>query len=161
MCVIGGVAGGADAVKVGIGTNSPINTLDVIGNISASSFTGSHFGTSSYSYTSSVATSASYATVSDRVNYKITTLSSNTTLDSVNHYTVLIDASSGIKTISLPSTSSNNGTLFNIKKIDSTGNNVIVNSVDAAPIDGNSSVTIQNRYTTLTVQCSGSNWWII
>ena len=117
--------------------------------------------TSSYSYSSSVATTSSYATVSNRVNYKITTLSSNTTLDPVNHYTVLIDASSGIKTISLPSTSSNNGTLFNIKKIDSTGNNVIVNSVDVAPIDGNSSVTIQNRYTTLTVQCSGSNWWII
>ena len=41
--------------KVGIGTNSPQNTLDVIGNISASSFTGSLDGTASY------AISASYA----------------------------------------------------------------------------------------------------
>ena len=47
--------------NVGFGTNAPINKLDVLGNISASSFTGSHFGTSSYAQTASVAISASYA----------------------------------------------------------------------------------------------------
>jgi hypothetical protein len=38
MCVIGGT--GVDAVNVGIGTTSPRNTLEIVGNVSASSYTG-------------------------------------------------------------------------------------------------------------------------
>jgi hypothetical protein len=60
MCVIGGIAGGADALKVGIGTTKPTYTLEVVGNISASNITASVFGTSSYANTSSVAISSSY-----------------------------------------------------------------------------------------------------
>jgi hypothetical protein len=41
--------------KVGIGTTSPVNVLDVVGNVSASWYTGSLFGTASF------ATSASWA----------------------------------------------------------------------------------------------------
>jgi hypothetical protein len=51
MAVIGGT--GADAVNVGIGTNSPQATLHVVGNISASSVTASLSGTASYAITSS------------------------------------------------------------------------------------------------------------
>ena len=54
--------------KVGIGTNAPATSLHVVGNISASSFTGSVFGTSSWSSNSLTASlllgsvvSASYA----------------------------------------------------------------------------------------------------
>jgi hypothetical protein len=50
MCVIGGT--GDDAVKVGIGTISPTATLEVVGNISCSSITGSLFGTASIAITS-------------------------------------------------------------------------------------------------------------
>jgi hypothetical protein len=56
QCVIGGT--GADAVKVSIGGNSAVNTLDVVGNISCSVITASLLqGTSSYAKN---ATSASY-----------------------------------------------------------------------------------------------------
>jgi hypothetical protein len=35
--------------RVGIGTSTPINTLQVVGGVTATSFTGSLFGTASYS----------------------------------------------------------------------------------------------------------------
>jgi hypothetical protein len=41
MCAIGGT--GVDAVKVGMGTNNPQNTLDVVGNISCSVITASMY----------------------------------------------------------------------------------------------------------------------
>ena len=49
--------------RVGIGTTNPTNTLEVVGNISASSFTGSVFGTSSWatnSLTAALATSINF-----------------------------------------------------------------------------------------------------
>ena len=62
MAVIGGT--GADAVNVGIGTDSPQNTLEVVGNIKATSITSSLFGIASNAINSnsaSFALTASYA----------------------------------------------------------------------------------------------------
>jgi len=51
MAVIGGT--GADAVSVGIGTTSPQNTLEVVGNIKATSITASLQGTASWAVSAS------------------------------------------------------------------------------------------------------------
>ena len=48
--------------NVGIGTSSPGATLHIQGNVSASSFTGSLFGTASWAQSSNIATSSSFAT---------------------------------------------------------------------------------------------------
>jgi hypothetical protein len=61
-CVIGGVAGGADAVKVTIGGYTAANTLDVMGNISASSVTASLQGTASWAVSASWAPGGSAPT---------------------------------------------------------------------------------------------------
>ena len=47
--------------KVGINTTSPVNKLDVVGNISCSIITASLFGTASYAKTSSLSLTASNA----------------------------------------------------------------------------------------------------
>jgi len=79
-CVIGGT--GADAVSVAIGKTSAAATLDVNGNISASSVTASLRGTSSHSTYAETAgsapspTSSSYATTSS---YALTGLSTSAT----------------------------------------------------------------------------------
>jgi len=50
--------------KIGIGTTNPVNTLQIAGNVSASSYTGSLFGTSSWAESSSIALTASYVPAS-------------------------------------------------------------------------------------------------
>lgn len=79
MCVIGGT--GADAVKVSIGNNFAVNTLDVTGNISCSVITASLFyGTGSWAnkaVSASYALTASYAasaTATIPANISVTTL---------------------------------------------------------------------------------------
>jgi hypothetical protein len=47
--------------NIGINTIVPVSMFEVVGNISASSFTGSHFGTSSWSSNALNSTSASYS----------------------------------------------------------------------------------------------------
>ena len=64
-------------ITVGLGTNTPVNTLDVVGNISCSVITASlHLGTASYSNYSATASilvgpiaSASYATLAATASY--------------------------------------------------------------------------------------------
>lgn len=67
QCVIGGT--GNDSVKVSIGGNSAINTLDVVGNISCSVITASLFGSASFANN---AVSASYLSGSNAIATQIT-----------------------------------------------------------------------------------------
>jgi hypothetical protein len=57
--IIGGT--GADAVKVGIGTYDPQATLHVWGNVSASSFIGTLYGTASHAYNAEHADAADFS----------------------------------------------------------------------------------------------------
>jgi hypothetical protein len=59
QCVLGGT--GSDAVNVGINTDNPTNRLHVGGNVFATSFTGSLFGTASYSIYSVSSTTSEYS----------------------------------------------------------------------------------------------------
>jgi len=69
MAVIGGT--GADAVSVGIGTTSPQNTLEVVGNIYASSVTASLSGTASWAVSASYAMNGGGTGVVDGGSYNI------------------------------------------------------------------------------------------
>jgi hypothetical protein len=53
--------------RVGIGTSSPINTLQVNGGVTATSFTGSLFGTSSFALTASYFSGQNFATFTQSV----------------------------------------------------------------------------------------------
>jgi hypothetical protein len=73
---------------------------------------------------------------------------------------ILVDASAGGVTITLPPASDNYANSFKIKKIDATSLSVTVDS-NGTTIDGSPTAVITSRYVSLTVQCDGIEWWIV
>lgn len=88
----------------------------------------------------------------------ITTVTGNTTLDTT-HHTVLVDATSGAVTLTLPAVASSTRRVYNIKKIDSSVNAVVVDPAGAELIDDQSSVSIQSQWNAITLHCNGSVWY--
>lgn len=92
-------------------------------------------------------------------NITANTSSYNVTFDD---YTILCDASSGSLDIILPTpTVSTGGKLFNIKKIDNTGNLVNVYVTDGSNIDYSVTQSLSSRGTNLAVQSSTTQYWIL
>jgi len=71
---------------------------------------------------------------------------------------VLVDASGGAVTVTLPPPKAN--AVVNVKKIDSSSNAVTIDG-NGANIDGQSSIQITTQYESYTFISDGSNWWII
>lgn len=71
---------------------------------------------------------------------------------------VLVDASGGAITITLPAPQANS--IVNVKKVDSSANTVTIDG-GGANIDGQSSISISAQYESYTLICDGTNWWII
>lgn len=90
----------------------------------------------------------------------VTQVTSDISLDS-SFQTVLVDASSGEVTITLPEASSDDYFIFNIKKIDSSENAVIISPVSPATLDGESQFFIDLQYDSLSVVNYESNWFNI
>lgn len=78
-----------------------------------------------------------------------------------NHILVLVDASSGAVTITLPAAEDNEGTVYIFKKIDSSGNSVTIDGNGSETIDGEQSVVLNLQYQYVTVACDGDEWFII
>lgn len=74
---------------------------------------------------------------------------------------ILVDASGGNITISLPAAIGSIGRLYCIKKIDSSSNLVIVDGNNVETIDGNLTVSITTQFASLAIVCNGSSWSII
>lgn len=99
-------------------------------------------------------------TINGSFGANISTITTNTTIDNTYH-TILVDATGGAVTVTLPSASTYERVIFNIKKID--------NSVNTVTIDGNSSETIDGATTKVlatqnagnSIQCNGTSWYII
>lgn len=78
-----------------------------------------------------------------------------------NHSMVLCDCSGGFITITLPDARLSLDKIYNIKKIDETGNVIVVNPVNSQTIDGDLSKTITSPYTNLPIISNGQNWYIL
>jgi len=87
----------------------------------------------------------------------LVSVSSNTTLTNGNSI-VLVNATSGSRTITLPAPTS--GKIFNIKKIDSSANTVTI-SPPSGTIDGSASRVIFSQYDSLTITSDGTNYFLI
>lgn len=104
------------------------------------------------------------ARTSDNVDYlmkpSVVTVSSNFTATDLNAV-ILVDATTGAKTITVPTASSMNGKQLKFKKIDASANVVTISASGSEKIDGAStkSLATQNKY--LAIVSDGSNWHII
>lgn len=79
----------------------------------------------------------------------------------VSDSTVLCDATGGAFTVTLPSVSTFVGFKYNIKKIDTSGNDVTVDG-DGVNIDGTATKLLSGPgFPSMTVHSDGTQWWII
>jgi hypothetical protein len=74
---------------------------------------------------------------------------------------IFADATSGNVTISLPTAASNSGYRFYVKRIDNSGNTCSVARSASDTIDGQTSVSLNLQYTSMTIVSNGSAWYII
>lgn len=92
-----------------------------------------------------------------------TPITSITTTTSLNqtYFTVLCDASSGDVTLNLPVVSSAVGRLYNVKKVDSTGNSCILDGNGSETIDGATTKVITIQWQTIQIQANSAAWFIL
>jgi hypothetical protein len=93
-------------------------------------------------------------------NFSTSTKTSNYTLSSTDTV-IFADATSGNVTVTLPTASSIAGYRFYVKRIDGSANTCSVARSSSDTIDGQTSVSIPQQYTSLTLVSDGSAWYII
>jgi hypothetical protein len=76
-------------------------------------------------------------------------------------FTIICDATSGAITITLPDADSSYRKIYHIKKVDGTGNTVTIDADGAEMIDDAATVVITAQYESVTIQCDGTEWWVI
>lgn len=88
------------------------------------------------------------------------TLTASATLTSAQTV-VLCDATAGDITVTLPRAEREAGRRYNIKKIDGTGNAVIIDGDGSETVDGELTVIIDTQYDAATIVSDGTEWIII
>jgi len=76
-------------------------------------------------------------------------------------YTILADATGGAITINLPTAASSTRRIYVVKKIDASGNNIVIDGDGGETIDGAATQTISVQYRTLMIQSNGTAWFIL
>lgn len=74
---------------------------------------------------------------------------------------IFADATSGNVTITLPAASSSSGYRFYVKRVDNSANTCAVARAGADTIDGQTSISLDLQYTSITIASNGSAWYII
>lgn len=74
---------------------------------------------------------------------------------------IIVDATSGAVTISLPLSASATGHIFYVKKKDPTANAVIIQANGSELIDGSNTLTTTTQYESFTLVTDGTQWWVI
>ncbi len=75
--------------------------------------------------------------------------------------TILVDATAAARTITLPAAAGKLGWIYNIKKVDSSANAVVIDGNASETIDGELTFSLTVQYMSLTIVSDGSNWHII
>jgi hypothetical protein len=85
----------------------------------------------------------------------------------LSDYTILANAISNSITLSLPSAASafdigsGRGLAFELKKIDNSANEVIIDGLGSETIDGQLTINLAQIYESVTIQSNGINWHIL
>lgn len=89
-----------------------------------------------------------------------TALTSNTTLTR-SHRTVLCNSSGGTFTVTLPAAANSKYQIYEIKKIDTSGIDVLIDGNGAETIDGDTTKSLNLQNEAITIQSNGTSWYII
>jgi hypothetical protein len=87
----------------------------------------------------------------------VSSVSISTLLDST-HFTI---KTTNTITITLPTAVGINGKIYNIKKMDGKTTTLTINTTSSQTIDGDTSLTIKQQYTSVTLVSDNSNWIIL
>lgn len=74
---------------------------------------------------------------------------------------VLVNADVDSLVLTLPSTASNSGKLYYIKKIDSSNNTVTIDGAGTELIDDAETAVLTVQYESVTLVSDGTAWWIV
>jgi uncharacterized protein YqkB len=74
---------------------------------------------------------------------------------------VLCNCAGGAITLNLPAVATSEGFEYTIKKIDSSANAVTIDGNASELIDGATTQTINYQWTSATIVCDGSAWYIV
>ncbi|CAL1520425.1 hypothetical protein [Chitinophaga sp. MM2321] len=107
-----------------------------------------------------VAKANSTLQVSGSMSMNIRSVSATGSLTETDN-TLLVDASGGAVTITLPPGTNITGRVYTIKKIGGTIDNSVTIQPTGGQIEGGSSYIIYNNYTYVTLQTDGNNWYVI
>ena len=88
----------------------------------------------------------------------ITTITTSQTLTG-SMFTVLVDATAGPVTVTVPACSNSNKKVYNIKKIDSSLNAVTLARSGSDTFDGDTSIVIYVQNNSYTIHCGGGTVW--
>jgi len=89
------------------------------------------------------------------------TITTGTTTLGATHDVVLCNAVGGAIIVNLPAAATNTGRAYTIKKIDASANTVTINGSGAETIDGITPQVISFQWTSITIVCDGTGWYII
>ncbi len=93
------------------------------------------------------------------VGHGIVTKTGNYTA-TADDYMILVDATAGAVTITLPAVAGATRRIYIIKKIDSSINTVTIDGNAAETIDGTTTKVLATQYSSLTIQCDAATWWV-
>jgi len=79
----------------------------------------------------------------------------------INKSVILWDCTTGNKEVQLPQSSLSINFKVTIKKTDSSNNFITVTTNGTETIDGQSEIILNSQYDSVTLYCSGVNWFII
>jgi hypothetical protein len=73
---------------------------------------------------------------------------------------VFVDCTGGNIQLDLPNVSDVPGRIYHIKKVDESSNHITLNPFGAQKIDNKTELKIIGPYSTASIICDGSKWWI-
>lgn len=79
----------------------------------------------------------------------------------VSEHILFADASSNSVTFTLPDATTVDGELLRFKKLDATGNAMVIEPFGAQTVDGDSSLSVVDQWTSVDIVASGSAWYIV
>ena len=98
--------------------------------------------------------------LSEDIKFTLNEYTSAQTLTADN-YLVIVNASTGNITITLPPAVNHKNRIYTIKKIDSSGNSVTIDANSSEKIDGEQTVVLNLQFAYVTIVSDGDEWFII